>query len=1162
MSVARAADEATTEAVAWEQIDRSFSFRVMPEREAFSTLDRAARVIVAVQVGRGGPALQHLSTAWRVEQAGRTVWDGTAAITSGLVAVSFPLSGRSPGDYTLTARLDAQSAAGVHEALAETSTVFRVISESEPPRTGRISVILPRGLPQLDGSFPVQFGVPFPKGALRDGDGVRMIRADGVELPCRTVVRSRWGHHPHSSIRWLGVDVQATPAPAWWPERQSAFGSLEFGPSVIPAATPRVTAVLTREGAVLDTGPLHVTIPRDGFTLFAQARLNGSELIGRAEGHGPYLVDHEGSVYRAANDRSCELSIEEQNGLRAVIRVAGWYVRDGATGTVASATLPTDRLCQFVTRIEAYAGKPYIRVLHTWVLTFDSHSVRLRDVGLNLPVPTVERAVFGQEEGEPLDFQVDRDGVHLVQHLPDAFAIESGDGRELAQGHRSDGSVRVRTGADWRIGLSLRDTWQRFPKELEVLPDAVRLHVWPAHGRDHPGIDPVAHEEIHKLWFAHQGRELNLAQPWDTFFAVARIVDDPSLGVYKGAGLALAGVHASAMGTAITTDFLVHFGQGHAAERELRVVADCFQAAPHALADPGWTCATEALGWLHPYDPSRFPVLEETLAEAMRGYWETQDAAGEFGMWLYRVWHHNRYLGDGKWELYRLYNATHHYEAFLPWMLYARSGDPFYLTQGAANIRQFSDVQIIHYDNPDYPHQEYHFGQKRLVGSTKHTNGFNTWGGDHAVFSHQTCYNAMIQAYYLTGDLRLREVLLAVQQTLVANRGHPEFARADRSLRVSEGSGGRDNANALGELLDLYQMTHHPALLAHAAPMLDTYLNQPHAMSTWGQPLHNLLSYYSSRQAADHLVAGARAARTATEASPADRHNLWKTHCPHEVYALAALAAPGEGFHVNAYFAAQPAHWRDIAGRLRAREARLVPFSAIPDKLLYLPRVMLAVARGTPDRVALQALQQAQSLPASDWSIKGWIRCVVREDLDHEIALRFTGAVGKGGKGGFPVRVYSPDNRLVLDAEVPEGIHAPYVMTLPKDGMTGQYVVFFRARDGADNLMAPLSELPEVYHVTHWQQNGPTRFYTQAPEGEKISVTVGPISGQGQILNRTGDRLLAQLMWGESMTADVDQDGVWIALQCRYAGVAPRVLLSITPERWFAPDEDKLALMP
>src|SRR5690606_28836988 len=159
---------------------------------------------------------------------------------------------------------------------------------------------------------------------------------------------------------------------------------------------------------------------------------------------------------------------------------------------------------------------------------------------------------------------------------------------------------------------------------------------------------------------------------------------------------------------------------------------------------------------------------------------------------------------------------------------------------------------------------------------------------------------------------------------------------------------------------------------------------------------------------------------------------------------------PGANYHVNAYFAAEPANRLPWSQRILAREARAAAFCTIPDYLLYVPRVMYAVSRAGADAPTMAMLEGAQSLPATDSAIKGWTRCIVREDADRPIAVRFTGIVGAGGKGGFPVRVFDPDRRLVIEADVPEGAHAPFTITIPEDGITGQYVIFYNARDVAD----------------------------------------------------------------------------------------------------------------
>jgi PcRGLX-like protein central beta sandwich domain len=1143
--------QSTTTPIPWQQVERKRTFWAFVEREQLSDLDRVSRMVFAVQTGRGGPKPSALTVHWQMKQGDKLVAENSAPMTKGLVDVRFSLAGLTPGRYDVTAELKQGQ-----QVLETSKTFFRFAKATPPPQKGRIALTLPRGVPIGSGTYPITCGVPFPKGALWKTDNVRVVTASGKVVPVQTIARSRWGHSDATSIRWLGVDFQSAQAKGWWPKREETPYFLEYGPKVSSAKAPVAVKVEeSDDGIRVNTGPLQFLVRRKGFNLLDDVRLNGQAIMDATAKDGLYLIDHKGSTYRAANDQATTLKIEEQGALRVVLRVEGWYVKDGSKGAKLSYTLPTDKLCKFITRIEAYAGKPYVRILNTWVLTHDTFTVRLRDVGMTLPVRECRQATFGVDKGAPISQAVGKDGVYLIQHLPGAFAVENGAGKLLQKGERSAGWVTAET-AGGLVTVGHRETWQRFPKEFEVTPDSLRFHVWPAHGRKHPEIDPLKHDEIHKLWYAHEGTELNMVQPWSYYLKVAKIEGKPDTGVYKGPGLALAGIHASGMGAAITSDTMVQFAPKDKTA-EAQQVAECFQATPHALPDPAWLCASKAIGYVQPYSPKQFKGAEKTVEDMVKGYWETQDKAGEYGMWVYRVWHHNQLVGKNKWQLYRLYNSTHHYEAFMPWLLYARSGDPFYLTQGQANIRQLSDVQTIHYDDPSYPHKEYHFRQGRLVGSTKHTNGFNTWGGDHAILGHLTCYNGMMLAHYLTGDLRLREVVVDEwQKTVLTDRANPEYARANRSGPSHyRRSGSRDVTNALGELIDLYQMTYRPEILALMAPAMDFFANQH--MRVWGQPLQNVLLFHGNETVKKRVLDGVKEFR-ASNGKPKDKYTLWYTHARHAVFATASILDPKSKAHVDAWLQA------DVLGRgVKAMEVRTqtpnaLPFCTVPDFVLYMPRVLYAVANAG-GKNSLSQLALSQPMPIHSLKLKGWMRVIVKEEVDQPIDITFTGAV----KQAFSMRVYGPDNTRILESTVPAGQHSGHVITLPKDEKVGEYVIFIKAYDNKAHLVAPLTKLPEVYQTEYWSQHSTTRYFVRSHTDKPETLTV--TSRIAKMRAYTGDMktLLASTDKGGTIKFDVGPDGAWLSLRTRYVHTKTGELtLAVSPERWFAPSKEKMALRP
>lgn len=1124
----------------WQQVSREQGLVLQVERQLYSQLDGEGRFVLAVQTGSKGPSLDTLKVTWTLKQGDTLVTSGERTPSTGLVCIDFDLRRLAPGRYDIAASLSEAD-----KVLIEKTTYFELAQGKTPPASGRVPIMMPKGIDASGVPVPLTFGVPMPKGAIIDTNHLRIVTAEGQPVPAQFTVRGRWGHGPAASVRWLGVDMQSSSAPAWWPQRKTPAYYLEFGPDVKPTPTLQ-TLHIERRGNdfFVDTGAMSFLVKQKGFNLIDQVTLGGKTLPGGA-GMGPYLVDHDGAVYRAANDNNVKLTLEESGPLRAVIRAEGWYVKDGSTGDVLNFTLPTDKLCRFITRIETYAGRPEVRVLHTWIITYDSFSVRLRDVGLAIPAAGAGRVRFGVEDGKPIESAVPAQGVYLIQHRPDRFAVETGSGSAIAKGTHSDGNAVIIAPGSHLLGISHRDTWQRFPKEIEVLPDQVRLHIWPAHGRKHDDIDVSAANRYHQLWSLHQGRELDLRLPWETLFTALKITDDPSLGIYHAGGTVMGGIHSSAMGAAITSDLLIQFAPADAMNH-VQIAAKQFQMQHQPVADPKWLANSRAMGDIHPYDPQRFPQIEAVAQEALYGYRNLQDATGEYGMFLYRTWHHGYYNGNGQWHPYRLYNAAHHYEPYMPWLYFARSGDPEILAMGMANIRHLSDLGITHHADPRYDHQEFYSRQGRLVGSTKHTNGIVAWGGDHAVFGHLTCYNALITAYYLTGDLRLREVVVDEwQQTIVADRANPEWSRASRFDNP-----GRDNNNSLGELIDLYQLTYDPRLLAWIEPALGRYTNN---MMTWGLPTDNVLNFGLSIKAVEQLRQAVVMQRKDQTAS---LHGALSGHSPGHLFALEAMyfndaAAAGE-----AMVRADIGQFIALTQQISKQLPKAGPMNMVPDTLVYLPTIQAAAARfiGEDDHTSDLTVQ---SFPIG----ASLSRIVARQDIDAPFTIKLRGRVTSPVAS---IEVIRPDGKLVLRQAIPAQDDPSVIV--PADGVTGQYVIFIRLVDTKDSVKVPITSLPgEVYVTPYWSQEQAGRFFTRAANTDDGLVSLVPSKARARLYSGKLFTELASTNTGEKISAPIDPNvGMWIDIRARYVsgtGKKP-LILSVTPKRYFTPSDSAMSIKP
>jgi hypothetical protein len=437
----------------------------------------------------------------------------------------------------------------------------------------------------------------------------------------------------------------------------------------------------------------------------------------------------------------------------------------------------------------------------------------------------------------------------------------------------------------------------------------------------------------------------------------------------------------------------------------------------------------------------------------------------------------------------------------------------------------------------------------------RHDNSLAPWGGDHAVLGHVTCFNSLILAYYLTGDLRLREVVVDEwQKTLVADRKN--YQLKGRSVDLSDQLG-RNNNNALGEIIDLYQLTYHPALLARMKPLLEKY---PKDMWFWGQVLHNVLLFRDSEELRKIL------------ADSLDRTNVtpgfWTTHAAHELLALGMIYHPAKAQNYQERLTSViNSPDRQMWAQNIYEQRKGVSLSGIPDFVLFLPRVMyaIALAGGRGGSAAIDT-SVAQPLPAADAPILA--RSIVREDKDEEFKISLFGKNTPKNKEDREIQVYNPNNQKIIQKRIPYGYHSAFEVTVPQDGLTGQYVIFLLSRttEEGSGFYAPLTKLPgEVYcplSPAYGQISYPTHYFTRASNDALQKLTLRPYESPGFITNAKGDKVLASTDKGEALTTEVGREGAWIVFNSRYTYFKEPLILSLTPDRWFAPSADKLELKP
>ena len=131
---------------------------------------------------------------------------------------------------------------------------------------------IPLTIERVTTGVPVTFGVPFPKGALRSPDQVRVLDAHGIEIPSQITEVTSW--LPASdSLQWIWVDFVTDGSDRY---------EIEYGPVVrrkpVESRLRIVNSQRPAGGLEVDTGAIRFRVPRGagGFIEEASVSVNGT----------------------------------------------------------------------------------------------------------------------------------------------------------------------------------------------------------------------------------------------------------------------------------------------------------------------------------------------------------------------------------------------------------------------------------------------------------------------------------------------------------------------------------------------------------------------------------------------------------------------------------------------------------------------------------------------------------------------------------------------------------------------------------------------------------------------------------------------------------------------------------------------------------------------
>ena len=340
---------------------------------------------------------------------------------------------------------------------------------------------------ELKASVPVNFGVPFAQGELKDVTALALTD----NTPADVWVNATW---PDGSVKWAGIAAVVS-----HPAEYSVITEKKKSRKASFIATEGTNSI------TINTGSITATVPKSGTHLFDSLCINGKRIAGAAT-----------LVASTDNDRFTsrltKAEVERSGAVSAVVKLRG----------VHSSSAGRDWL-PFIVRMYFYKGSEQIRLVHTFIYNGDEHKDIIRSLGVRFNVPMREAVynrhiAFATENGiwtepvQPLEGRrnlvVNRDRNRNLQAeqmeglpVPDYESFDERnrllldnwaqwDSYRLSQLTDNSWSIRKRATSQspWigtltgtrapgftfvgdvsgGLGVCLKDFWQAYPSTIEV----------------------------------------------------------------------------------------------------------------------------------------------------------------------------------------------------------------------------------------------------------------------------------------------------------------------------------------------------------------------------------------------------------------------------------------------------------------------------------------------------------------------------------------------------------------------------------------------------------------------------------------------------------------------------------------------------------------------
>jgi hypothetical protein len=645
---------------------------------------------------------------------------------------------------------------------------------------------------------PITIGIPFPKGELFSVENIRLLDNNGKEVLCQTTEVTSW-EPADVSIKWIWV---------FFFSGKSSDYMLQYGKDVIPLPVKErivsVNNMRPKGGISVNTGPLSFNINTMGNGFLDEVHLDlnqdgiftADELISSAPNNkrGTFLdiIDDAGIDMSKATIH--QVFREKGSGpLHVIFRVEGTYSYNQKDNNAAP----------FEIKIHAYAGKSYIKVLHTLIYTGvpDKHK---KQSGEHYNIATQNKNILSEDTsndpgwtqtndqiagcGLSLVYNLDKDQQVLTpiydedwsvenakerivqldaalkakttllqtgpkQNNPNAIssAVQRITGFQAKLDQNNTVIEKVQKAKGWMdlsdsskgIAIGIKNFFQEYPKELQIDPTTgiFTSYIWPS------DADPMSFERK------------NTKRDGD-------MLDNFAQGIAK------------------TTEFIYYFHK-KTTGNEINNVMDFSLQSPVAHASSQWYTGSKVYGNMAPFS-TKHPEFENALKYKYDWWLYNQNWEPWYGMFDYGDG--KAYYDNGKWEMW---DNNEPGVDFMFWTNFMRTGDAKYYHAAQNMSKHTMDVDNVHWpkkrkyigDNNDAIDYWNYLDEPE---STPYLGIGRRHGNEHwnALLSAHVWVQGWIASYYITGDARGLEVAKMTGDTYI-NRIWGEHDLRGRRLYLS-----------------------------------------------------------------------------------------------------------------------------------------------------------------------------------------------------------------------------------------------------------------------------------------------------------------------------------------------------------------------------------------